>query len=535
MDKQGILDNVEKYSAGQLVEFINKGYVTFNELKKDTNGNFDHKKQLAVKSILLHADDDAWEKAKQTNTIEAVEDYLRKFPEGKYRNDAHKLKKKIEADKRWQNVNKSDIQSLQAFVNDYPYSEHCGEANRLINNIKLRTILPYNRYTLVEEIKEMDTRVFMNVETKRRVIIDKIRFYLEGEKINKNDFIHILKDDHNLFDASTIKQMVDEDLITVQDLCDTDIDKEYIKLMMKKTQPVDVYGIAKIAPPTAINKKSTEVYFWGIPDSGKTCVLAAILSVLESGKIATPSEDKDSQGYGYMMTLANILHPNKVGPLMTGTPEDCFFEMGVDLKEGKIIHPITFIDMAGELIRNMYKYNVNPNDPSINTNILTTMTNILIENRSGNRKIHFFVIEYGAENRLYDKTDNNPGIPQRTYLHGAFQFINDTKIFKKDTDAIFILLTKADKIKGEENKKQQVLNYIDNNYLALKNLLNDICEDNDINGGSIEIIPFSLGDVCFKDYCKFDTQAADNILRIIIKRSASCKKTVFFKFMDIFN
>ena len=542
MDKQKILDNVEMYSAEQLAEFVNKGYVTLEELKD--SGQLDFQKRKEIEHILLHADDDAWEKVVQANTIEAAQEYLNNFPEGKHRDDARDLIKDIEdrergqqqrneADTAWQNVDKKDIQSLRDFINDYPNSEHVAEANQLIDDIQMRKIMPYNRDTLVEEIKEMDTKTFVNVAAQRQSIIDKIKTYLDEGHIDKNDLVHILRDDHNLLDASIVKQMVDKNLITVEDLLDADIDIEYIRVMLKEVQPVDLGAVANVAPPTKINKiPSTEVYFWGIPDSGKTCVLAAILSVIEDGKIATPSEDKDSQGYGYMTNLANVLRLNNVGPLMEGTPEECFYEMGVDLRVGKDIHPITFVDMAGELMRSMYKYNANPNDPSINTKVLDGMTNLLIGNRSINRKMHFFVIEYGAEDRMYDKTNNNPGTSQRTYLHGAFQYIKDTEIFKKDTDAIFILLTKADKIKGE-NRKQQALDYIDNNYRALKNMLNHICEDNDINGGSVEIIPFSLGDVCFKDYCRFDPRPAESLLRIILEHSAHKKTGIISGIMEI--
>ena len=514
------------------------------ELQNDTNGQLDFQKRKEIEEILLHADDDAWEKVVQANTIEAVQEYLDNFPEGKHRDDARELirvienqekgiQQKNEADTAWQNVDKRDIQSLRDFINDYPNSEHVAEANQLIDDIQMQKIMPYNRYTLVKEIKEMDTEGFLNPKAKQQSIIDRIKFYLDGGHIDKNDLVHILRDDHNLLDASTVKQMVDEGLITVQDLLNADIDIEFIRLMLNEVLPVDLAADANVAPSTAINKKSTEVYFWGVPDSGKTCVLAAILSIIERGKIATQSEDKDSQGYGYMKSLANVLQPNKVGPLMTGTPEDCFYEMGVDLREGKEKHSITFVVIPSVLMRSMYKYYVNPNDPSINTEMLDIMTNCLIDNRSRNRKMHFFVIEYGAENRMYEKTDNNPGISQRMILHGAFQYIKDTELFKKDTDTIFILLTKADKIKGE-NRKQQILDYIDENYRALKDMLNNNCEDNDFNGGSVEIIPFSLGDVCFQNYCKFDPRAAETLLKTIIKHSASVKTGIISYIWKIF-
>lgn len=41
VSKQNILDNVAEYSAEQLVEYIQQGIVNFDELVKDTDGEFD--------------------------------------------------------------------------------------------------------------------------------------------------------------------------------------------------------------------------------------------------------------------------------------------------------------------------------------------------------------------------------------------------------------------------------------------------------------------------------------------------------------
>lgn len=89
-----------------------------------------------------------------------------------------------------------------------------------------------------------------------------------------------------------------------------------------------------------IHKQSTEVYFWGIPSSGKSCALGAILSVAANGRIARSMDpDTESQGYGYMNYLINLFHDGRIGTLMGGTPIEAFYEMGFDLvdQEGKFI------------------------------------------------------------------------------------------------------------------------------------------------------------------------------------------------------
>ena len=62
VSKQNILDNVAEYSAEQLVEYIQQGVVTFDELIKDTDGEFDAVKRKRVKELLDNADELAWKK-----------------------------------------------------------------------------------------------------------------------------------------------------------------------------------------------------------------------------------------------------------------------------------------------------------------------------------------------------------------------------------------------------------------------------------------------------------------------------------------
>ena len=277
-------------------------------------------------------------------------------------------------------------------------------------------------------------------------------------------------------------------------------------------------------PITKITKTPcTEVYFWGIPSSGKSCALGAILSSANSGKGAAKSmqRDPDCQGYGYMNRLANLFKSNgTIGMLPEGTAISSTYEMGFILEdENGREHPITCIDLAGELIRCMYKHDAGEPLTDEQQEVLKTLTNILIDKRTDNRKIHFFVIEYGAEDREYE------GLPQNIYLEAAVAYIQRTEIFKKDTDGLYLLITKVDKAKAVGNKEllEKLKTYISENYQGFYNGLKKICKDNEINGGHVEILPFTLGTVCFQNYCKFNGNTAATVVRTLINRSYGYK------------
>ena len=521
--KDSILENVSQFNAGQLVRFISEGIVTFDELCNDTDGEFVPSVRREVKRLLENGDADEWAKVQSERTIEAVQRYLSMYPEGEFRSQARALKTTLEqeaiasasqstADAVWNAVDKNNIDALSSFVSKYPDNKHVAEANQLINDLLLDDIMDISADTLVEKIREYQTSKLLTPAQKDNNIIDEIKSYIFGRKITKADFLEKLSEDHNLLSAGVVKRLIDSGVIALSDLLSIKIDRPFIQKMLKGVPPDDYTDIRDL---DKIHKQSTEVYFWGIPSSGKSCALGAILSVASNGTVANVMDaDTDSQGYGYMNYLIHHFPQNEVGTLIGGTPIEAFYEMGFDLidKDDKI-HPITCIDMAGELMRCMFKSNAGMSLEEKDLKMLDTMTKVLIDNRSTNRKMHIFVIEYGAEDRLYE------GYPQRVYLEGAVSYIKNTGIFKKDTDAIYITITKADKVKNAT--RETFTNYINNNYLGFYNGLDQICKDNEINGKKVEKIAFSLGEVCFQNYCRFNSRPAENVVKLILDRSAS--------------
>ena len=521
--KEDILENVDQYTPEQLVRYITEGIVTFQELCDDTDGEFSASKRKEVKHKLESGDSEEWEKVQKEKTVEAVERYLFAFPNGQFRSQARALKAQLEkkeqddilkstSNEAWSIVDKSDINALRQFVREYPDSNNVNEANNLINALLLDEIMGVDAETLVSQIAQFQTDQSLTPAQKDNNIIDTIERFINEKKITKDEFLKKIAEDHNLLNAGVVKRLINKGTISVADLLGINIDRLFIQKMFNGESAQSFSTPEKLEK---INKQSTEVYFWGIPSSGKSCALGAILSVAASGRVARSMDpDTESQGYGYMMKLINLFQNGEVGTLMEGTSVDSFYEMGFDLVDNDSkIHPITCIDMAGELMRCMFK--ANAGDPMSETDeiMLDTMTKVLIDNRSTNRKMHIFVIEYGAENRLYE------GLPQRVYLEGAVSYIKNTGIFRKDTDAIYIMITKADKAKNAT--RETFTDYINDKYLGFYNGLEQICKDNEINKGKVEKLAFSLGDVCFQNYCRFNSRPAENVVNLILQRSAS--------------
>ena len=343
-------------------------------------------------------------------------------------------------------------------------------------------------------------------------IYQKVESYIRTGKITTDDLLNVIRNNKNFLSSKVIKLLYENDIIN--DLSSTGINHDFLSMMLIQPRVVLCNG----APFSQITMAPcTEVYFWGMPSSGKTSALGAILGAITDGKIVKSCKfDPQCQGYGYMNRLVNLFETNgAVGTFPEGTLST--FEMGfilVDKDGGK--HPITCIDLASELVRCMYKYNANEPLTHNQQRDLKTLTDILVDNRPNNRKIHFFVIEYGGQHRFYD------GLSQEAYLNAALNYMESTGVFIRNADAIHILVTKVDKINEKGVALQDELrSFIKDNYHGFYKNLEKVCRDYDINCGTVLISPFSVGEVCMQDFFLYKDEYATAVAKVIIEESES--------------
>lgn len=539
-DKENIFDNVTEYSSEELAQYIMDGLFSIDELcdYNNTRGLVTPKKRKEIKDIIdstpapppppppLDPDDEAWAEAQRIRTLAIVENYLYKFPMGKHRAEAVQLKNDIIDDATWEEAKqKRSYELVKKYLADFPNGRHVGEALQLKKELRPVPGVgggPGGRggiRILVNKIKEIPT--FKNREYEGQIvddvdakILDVIEQFVKIRGIvTAEELLAELHKDINLLDAWVIRNLYEKEILDYDDLPRLGVDNDFIEKLFGNNASAH---FDKPDPIDMINMESTEVYFWGIPSSGKSCALGAILSAANSGEVAKSMHpDVNCQGYGYMTRLSSLFRKNRISVLPPGTPTCSTYEMAFSLvDENSKVHPITCIDLAGELVRCMFKQNAGETLRNDEENALDTITKLLHDNRTKNRKIHFFVLEYGAENREYE------GLPQSIYLDAALNYIRNYNVFETDTDAIYLLMTKVDKtgLKGEELKRE-LGRYIREIYGGFYGALKTICETNEINNGVVDIVPFSVGTVCFQDFCKFDPVAANNVVRKLLNRS----------------
>lgn len=514
--KQNIIDNVAEYTPAELAGFIREGIVSFAELCEESE--FSAKARREVKALTQNSEEEDWQKAYTANTTESYDLYLTNYPEGKYREKALRAKNsladtslKVEIDEIWEKVDKNNLDSLNDFVDTYPDSPMAQQALEIIAGLARQRYMANAKKELKREIEE---------EANPKAIIDIIEQYLEDGGITHKDIYEGLVEDPNWLPALVVKQLQARHIIDFNSLeARSGVPRSFFDYMNDHRLDDPVIDVV-CDPIRGIGRKNTEIYFWGIPSSGKTCALGAILSEAQHGGYVDYAAPQMCQGYHYMTMLSQTFNGRaEVFKLPEGTATDAIFEMEFVLKKDRKDYPVTFIDLAGETIDSMYRRNAGLPLTTAKESGLNTALSVLQGNPKENRKVHFFVIEYDGHDKMYN------GLTQYSLLDGALAYIRNTGILRTETDAIYLLVTKADLTKATDNaqREERLREYLSKHYRTFYNGLRNIAQENEINGGEVDIIPFSVGQVCFQNLCLFNNQDAATVVRLILERSTGFK------------
>jgi hypothetical protein len=386
-------------------------------------------------------------------------------------------------DEAWENARYKKQSHLSDYITNYPTGKYVQEAKDRIN-------------TLEKELRQ--------------------------KQAAKDGILNNIKKNPNKYSPDQIEEYLQNDTITEYDLLECGIPQNIIETISNITPPRLRLGDT----PTAIPDGFTEVYFWGIPGSGKTCALAALLSTAHKEGYLNIAI---GPGYDYMTRLQNIFIDDTAF-LPPPSPVETTQYLPFTLKKVKESHfrSVSLIELSGEIFQCFFYKNAGLELPShSHVETFDSLTGFL---NGSNRKIHFFFIDYDREN----KKDSN-GYTQSNYLEAAATYFckPENKVFGKSTDAIYVVLTKSDLMNcsNEELIKKTKEHVSNANFLSFINTLKDNCKKHDINAGRLTVEPFSLGKVYFQQICDFDNSTAKKILDILFDRIKPSKKSI----LDVFN
>ena len=461
-------------------------------LNKYFDGQHSHEAQekLAEQETLV------WEKTYACLTKDELENYLSLFPNGLHVDEC----KDLLDDLPWLEVKrKNTINDYDIYKSQYP-GKHVSEIDNAINVLNDDNDW-HNACTIGDTYAY---KQYLNQHPSGKHS-DEARYRIQASA-GRDQLLLELKNNPNSHGAKDIKEKVSNNVATWDDIAIL-FGEEKMKAIKNY---IDPSKLPESTPPDELSSGSTEVYFWGTPASGKTCALGSIISSAQKKGIYEPLP---CSGYDYMTRLSNIFDTKGFCTFPDSTSVSNIQEMIMNLRdERKRNHKITLIDLAGELFRYAYFLEHNLFLDNDQRDILNAALSYLKDTR--NNKIHFFVVEYGAQDKLWE------GLKMVNYLDNMIGYLKKENIFTKSTVGVYVIVTKCDMIDcSPEDRPQRAFDYVSQELLAFWNTLQKTCDDSGV--GDLKIISYSVGDVFAQNLCKFDGRDTDKVLdKLLTKTNA---------------
>lgn len=442
--------------------------------KNDMGGYLGYLKVYPQGIHATEVDDKIWAVAQANGSYDA---YLTYFPNGKHAEEArnHKATQAME-DEAWQMAKNIDtIASYQGYQESYPQGKYLNEAKK-----RIAELMAGQKDSIIRALSE-DRNIY------------KLQ-YIKGCGITVDDLRGKIKDSKGQVNDEVFKSW----------------DKIPKNLSMGKT-------------PTSIPKGSTEVYFWGVPGSGKTCAMAAILSRARQMGCFAP---RKGEGLGYMNELSTMFIPERDRPavcLPAGSDVDTTQYLPLTLNEkvedrkGKQHikqHNLSVIEISGEIFE-CFSREVE-GKPYKTKEHQATYERLKEYLRSeDNPKYHFFIL------------DSKPmrDSDQMLYLQNAALYFQEEGVFNKTTQGISLIVTKSDVLSPDRNEwvkcaTDAAKTYFDSLVTQLKVIVGDPEEGGlGLSDGTLQVIPLSIGEVFFQSLCMFDPAPASVLVNLLMDYS----------------
>jgi len=278
--------------------------------------------------------------------------------------------------------------------------------------------------------------------------------------------------------AGEIKAFVSSGLISEDDLLfGCGIDADMVKrLVHYSNDPIAIPPLEQLGTPA---QGYTDVYFLGIPGSGKTCMMASLFYYLNRKGLMVPMAG-NQWGANYRNHLITKLSSGLL-PESTATGVINYMPIGLrDPDKPGSIHSLNIIEMAGERFSKVSEGGLNE------------FEQVLGFLRNSNRKIFTIIIDYAQDTST--EIYKNKRTQQNLSLTTVLMQLEESKIIQKGADAIFIALTKSDLFPSGVNPSEYTAEYLREHYASLIS----ICKDFEYKyGTALKAVPFSIGSSAF--------------------------------------
>lgn len=363
------------------------------------------------------------------------------------------------------------------------------QANTILAYVNFLEAHPYCEYREEAEEKIQDM--------KGDLLNDMKRFPFKYNREDMYDYISS--------NALTMKDLVDDSCVL------TDRGYSHIKKYPHLIDEQRQLPVSRLENPHS-EDGNTDVYFFGVSGSGKTCVLAGLMSL--TGQLGFRFDPKGPGGGGnYAMELRNYARTSMLPP---GTDQNYIQVIDAQINdEDGNLHKIALIEMSGEKTA---EFAAIENPTSLED--LGAGASGLLSN--DNNKVLFFVIDPTNEKNVQMGRDSSQWVMQSDVLDCVSSLLSKSPGLMKKVVAIHVILTKSDTLGDYVDQSLIQDRLTEQGYSAVLQSIKAICQKYDINkqtGFQVGLYPFCVGKFMPGDVYTFDETDSLKILRVIQKNT----------------
>lgn len=322
---------------------------------------------------------------------------------------------------------------------------------------------------------------------------------IETEKNTSNekeDFLKKIK--KNKISADDILSQINSKKISFDDLEDEGVSAKVIAALKYYNSANRVTIFKNIDQLPVMEEGRTDLYFVGVPGSGKSTMLAGLLNAANKKGILLP-DTYNNDGSRYQTQLIQDLSR---GVLPPATASGSYNYVALSLKDDNDKnHPFNIVEVPGENYINMF-----------NNGDVQQFLNYI---NNKNKKILVFVIDSLAHDSGYVDSKNSDD--------QSLVYVNILNMFAKngvleETDAIYLVSNKFDAIKNSRyatdnrNDDEMALDFLQEEFKSLINNCKDL-RNQSKNKFKIKVLPYSIGNVVYESI--IDDFNMDYSLKII--------------------
>lgn len=412
----------------------------------------------------------------------------------------------------WSLINKSRATDVRRYMAEFPSGLHYNECNAILEAQQLwqGVSTDPDLVTLYDYIEEEYDSPFID---DARQLYERLRM----------DELEAMSHNPGAYSADMVRMLLDMGIYGENELFDAKVvTPRVLELLANPPLLGDIEQ--KDVPEPDAGHDATDVFLFGIPSSGKTCVLTGLLGASEF------MYDHSSVGGEYADQLKMYRDHGKAPGRTYG---NFVARIGGRIVDGDDMrYSINLIEMSGEEFAMRIAYN---KDREINFESMGTgATNILASN---NPKVIFIVIDPSSTGLIRLATQRDDGstvtrtVQQDIVINKIIDMLDKNPKVLKNTNAVHFIMTKADTI-GPVSERDNVgadrLRTLYGHAITKLKEMGARYSFNTTSGGVPMLFTFSLGRFYVGDYYEYDPTDSDKIVSTLKSLVQSDRKRGFF-------